>query len=87
MLEWDTLATMPVKEFFGELWDRDVVGTSVKLHETHPEWQWFREQMHLLPPPLRQHAAGIVPFNGLLLSHRGSSPSLTLTLPPGFLAN
>jgi hypothetical protein len=83
MLEWDTLATAPVKEFFGELWDRDAVGTSVKLHETHPEWQWFREQMHLLPPTLRQHAAGIVPFNGLLLSHRALSAVVDADPPPG----
>ncbi len=83
MLEWDTLATAPVKEFFGELWDRDVVGTSVKLHETHPEWHWFREQMHLLPPALRQHAAGIVPFNGLLLSHRALSAVVDADPPPG----
>ena len=41
MLEWDTLATAPVKEFFGEQWDRDVVGTSVKLHETHPSGNGF----------------------------------------------
>ena len=83
MLEWDTLATAPVKEFFGELWDRDVVGTSVKLHETHPEWQWFREQMHLLPPSLQQQAAGIVPFNGLLLSHRALSAVVDADPPPG----
>ena len=70
MLEWDTLATMPVKEFYEELWDGDAVATSVKLIETHPRWQWFRQQLHLLPPHLRQHAAGVVPFNGLLLSHR-----------------
>jgi glycosyltransferase involved in cell wall biosynthesis len=83
MLEWDTLATAPVKEFFGDLWDRDVVGTSVKLHEAHAEWQWFREQMHLLPPALRQHAAGIVPFNGLLLSHRALSAVVDAEPPPG----
>ena len=83
MLEWDTLATMPVKEFYGELWDRDAVATSVKRIETHPEWQWFRQQLHLLPPHLRQHAAGVVPFNGLLLSHRALAAVVEADPPPG----
>ena len=50
---------------------------------SHPEWQWFREQMHLLPPTLRQHSAGIVPFNGLLLSHRALLAIVDADPPPG----
>ncbi len=83
MLEWDTLATMPVKEFYREFWDRDVVATSVKRIEAHPEWQWFREQLHLLPPHLRQYAAGVVPFNGLLLSHRALAAVVEADPLPG----
>jgi hypothetical protein len=83
ILEWDALATMPVKEFFGDLWDKDAVGASVKSHESHPEWFWFRTQIHLLPPALRPHAAGIVPFNGLLLSHRALSAVVNADPPPG----
>jgi hypothetical protein len=82
MLEWDTFATMPVKAFYGDLWDRDVVATSVKRWETHPRWQWFRQQSHLLPPHLRPHAAGVVPFNGLLLSHRALAAVVASDPPP-----
>ena len=83
MLEWDTMATMPVRDFYRDLWDKDVVGTSIKRIETHPDWQWFREQLHLLPSNLRQHAAGVVPFNGLLLSHRALAAVVAADPPPG----
>jgi hypothetical protein len=29
-LEWDTLATMPVREFYDEVWNEDAVGSTVK---------------------------------------------------------
>jgi hypothetical protein len=39
--------------------------------------------MDLLPPTLRQHAAGIVPFNGLLLRHWALSAVVDADPPPG----
>ena len=68
-LEWDTLATMPIRDFFAEVWDADAAGSVVKRIEHHPDWIWFL-QLEQLPESLRGHAAGLVPLNGTLLSHR-----------------
>jgi glycosyltransferase involved in cell wall biosynthesis len=86
ILEWDTLATMPVREFYGDLWDRDVVATAVKRWETHPRWHWFHQQSHLLSPQLRPHAAGVVPLNGLLLSHCALCSVVAANPPPGIFS-
>ncbi len=67
-LEWDTLATLPVREFYEEVWNEPVSAATVMLPENDPHWYWFR-QMSRLPDELRQYAAGLVPFCGTLLSH------------------
>lgn len=69
LLEWDTLATMPVREFYDEVWDADAAGAVVKRIERDPDWFWFH-QLGRLPEPLRPYAGGLLPLNGTLLSHR-----------------
>lgn len=80
-LEWDTLATMPVREYYDEVWDADAAGSTAKRIEHEPEWEWFR-QMPRLPGPLRAKAGGIVPFNGILLSHRALEAVTSGPIPP-----
>lgn len=68
-LEWDTLATTPVREFYDEVWDADAAGSVARRIENDPDWYWFH-QVGQLPEPLRRHAGGLTPLNGTLLSHR-----------------
>lgn len=78
--EWDTLATMPVKEYFGALWDEDAAGASTMLIERDPDWWWFH-QLDRLPPHVRDVAAGIVPLSGLLLSDRALAAVASSAIP------
>ena len=78
--EWDTLATMPVREFYDEVWDQDAAASTVKHIENDPNWYWFW-QRDRLPEDLRVKAGGIVPFNGIILSHRALAAITTRTIP------
>lgn len=80
-LEWDTLATMPIRDFYAEVWDADAAGSEVKRIEADPGW-WFH-QRDRLPEHLRRHAAGIVPLNGTLLSDRALAAVAAGPIPPG----
>jgi hypothetical protein len=68
-LEYDTFASMPVREFYREVWHCDAAGPRVKSPEQNPDWCWFSER-GLLPPSLRSHCGGLSPLSGILLSHR-----------------
>ena len=81
-LEWDTLATMPVREFYDEVWDADAAGSVAKRIEDDPDWIWFH-QVGLLPESLRSHAGGLLPLNGTLLSHRALAAVARSPVPPG----
>ncbi|HEU5116039.1 MAG TPA: hypothetical protein VFT74_05115 [Isosphaeraceae bacterium] len=80
-LEWDTLATMPVREFYDEVWDADAAGAVAKRIERDPDWFWFH-QIGLLPEALRPHAGGLLPLNGTLLSHRALAAITASPIPP-----
>lgn len=69
-IEWDTLATMPLREYFADVWDADAAGAQVKTPRSHPYWEWFRRDLGKLPEPMRPHATAVVPVNGVLLSRR-----------------
>jgi len=79
-LEWDALATAPVSDYYHEVWDCDVAATNVLKPDTDASWHWFN-QIDKLPPELRGDAAGLMPFNGLLLSHRALTALAEATLP------
>ncbi len=81
-LEWDALTTAPVRDFYAEVWDRDAAGSTAVLVERDPGWYWFR-QADRLPPHLRPKAGGIVPLNGVLLSHRALAAVAGGEIPPG----
>lgn len=68
-LEYDTFANLPVREFYGEVWQRDAVGAQVKSPARNRDWCWFSER-GLLPHELRAHCGGLSPLSGILLSHR-----------------
>lgn len=80
-LEWDTLATMPVREFYDEVWDEAAAASTVKRIEDDPDWYWF-EQRDRLPEDLRAKAGGVVPFNGIMLSHRALAAITARPIPP-----
>ena len=86
IFEWDTLATVPVREFYDEVWDADVAGAVAKRIERDPDWFWFH-QIEQLPEPLRPHAGGLLPLNGTLLSHRALAAIAAGPVPPEFSAN
>lgn len=81
-LEWDTLATMPVREFYDEVWDVDAAGSVARRIEHDPDWYWFH-QVGQMPEPLRGHAGGLIPLNGTLLSHRALAAVATGPVPQG----
>ncbi len=67
--EWDMLYRVPMREFYAEVWDRDVACAECFFLDRHWHWNWFSE-LHRLPVELRRFAAGIVPLAGVLISDR-----------------
>lgn len=82
IIEWDTLATMPLAEYYREVWDADAAACEIKTPASHPQWEWFRMHGGRLPENLRQFAAGLVPFNGTLLSCRALEKVCNMQIPP-----
>lgn len=70
IIEWDTLATMPLREYYRDVWDADAAGCELKTPQHTPKWEWFGAHGAQLPEALRPHMTGLAPFNGILLSHR-----------------
>lgn len=69
LVEWDGWCGMPVNKFLGEVWDADVVVSSVRWPNREPEWYWFR-QIQRLPPEYRAYLVGMVPTCFTMLSDR-----------------
>jgi hypothetical protein len=70
LMEYDTLATMPLRQFYGPLlWEKEAVVPHLRLRCREPSWEWF-EQVPLLPRELQPFAAGASPMTALLLSHQ-----------------
>jgi len=67
-LEWDCRMTMPVREYYAEVWNSQAAASEFLTPDHNPHWCWFRE-LNLLPAELRDSAAGVAPLNGLMLSH------------------
>ena len=81
VIEWDTLATMPLEEYYAEVWDADAAAAEIKTPASDPNWEWFRLHGGRLPQDLRPFAAGLVPFNGTLLSHRAMEKVCGMQIP------
>jgi len=69
LVEWDGWCGMPVREFLGEVWEADVVVSSVRWPNREPEWYWFR-QIQRLPRAYRPYAVGLAPTCYTMLSDR-----------------
>lgn len=67
-IEWDCQVTVPVAEWYSEVWRADAAATWVPRPPMM--WDWFQAQGKSLPQRLQPHAAGVVPLNGILLSRR-----------------
>jgi hypothetical protein len=65
--DWDLHCTGPLKDFYGAMWDKDVV-CAHPAKQGQP-WHWFCE-IPRLPAELQGHAAGVVPGAGTLISNR-----------------
>jgi hypothetical protein len=83
LMEYDTLATMPLWQFYGPLWDKDVVVPHLRIRSHEPLWEWF-EHIPLLPPDLQPFAAGVSPMTAILLSHRAMLAISGMPLPDVF---
>jgi len=81
IIEWDALATMPLHDYYTEVWDADAAASQVKTLQTTPQWDWFGLHGARLPERLKPHAAGLVPFNGILLSHRALEQICRMEIP------
>lgn len=67
-LEADTFASMPLREFYGDLWDAEVAVSTWATRESCPSWHWFRTGPYSLPTWLEPYAAGVMPMCGVLFS-------------------
>ncbi len=85
VVEWDSYCACPVSEFFGELYDADVVGSSVITPETDEGWWWFCRRGSL-PQEMQPYAAGIAPFSFVLFSDKAMS-AMSQAIPSGDLGN
>ena len=67
--EWDMLFRVPMRDFYAEVWDRDVACAECFFIDRHWSWNWFKE-IYRLPKEIRKFAAGLSPFAGTFLSDR-----------------
>jgi hypothetical protein len=66
-LDWDCLATIPLKDWYKEVWNDDFVGSEIR--ELGDGWHWFKD-FDFLPAKYREYACGNAPCNGIMLSNR-----------------
>jgi hypothetical protein len=78
-IEWDCLATCPLIEYFGDLWNADAVG-GLQTFGKDKDWYWWNE-IGQLPESLRLYATGIAPLNCILLSHKALSAICARSIP------
>jgi hypothetical protein len=69
ILEYDTLCTVPICDFYRAVWNEPVAGAASVTLDNGPDSCWFHEiPDHSL---YRNTLAGIIPLSGLLLSNEG----------------
>jgi hypothetical protein len=84
-LEWDCWCSLPIPEWFQEVWDADVSTPRLLTPREHPDWYWF-SQVPALPPEFRPHACGMAILNGIMLSHRALEAVASMPLPQGIFS-
>ena len=80
-IEWDCLMTMPVREYYMEVWESHAAACQIFTPLGNPHWIWFRE-LDALPSKLRASAVGIAPLNGVLLSREALTAVTSALIPP-----
>lgn len=68
VVEWDTLATMPLRDWWGDACYEADLGV-VRVATLGDGWTWW-EHRSRLPGPVQPHAAGFCPYGGHVLSRR-----------------
>lgn len=67
LVEWDCWCDCSLEEYFGRVWDCNLVVPSIKYPE-RDDWYWF-STVNQLPEHARPYAVGITPFCGILISN------------------
>lgn len=81
VIEYDVYAPMPVRDFYGPLWDADCVGINVWRKPAHSDkWVWFKD-IGKLPEQWQEEAVGIDPCAVMLFSHRCMDAMSRLPIP------
>lgn len=66
IVEYDTLCTIPVREFYREVWDAPLAAATIQTPEANPDWWWFRNISD--PGRYNGNLAGLIPLSGVLMS-------------------
>ena len=70
LIEYDCYCDVDLKSHYAEVWDADIAGVDYFTSSANPGWHWFNPgELQKLPAQDRQHAAGVVPFVGMMFSH------------------
>jgi hypothetical protein len=81
VIEYDMLFTVPLADFYREVWDADLAGGHAMYPHEAPDWPWFKETDRL-PEALRPFAAGMAPLAGSLIANRVLAAISTGEIPP-----
>jgi hypothetical protein len=80
VLEYDTLCTVPICDFYRAVWNEPLAAAASVTLEKNPDWWWFRE----IPDfrPFGNTLAGIIPLSGLFLSNEALTSLAELARNP-----
>jgi hypothetical protein len=70
LIEYDCFCNVNLKEHYAAVWDADVAGVDYFTPNRNPRWEWFKQsELQRLSAEDSRHAAGVVPFVGMMFSH------------------
>jgi hypothetical protein len=70
LIEYDCFCNVNLKAHYADVWDADVAGVDYFTLRRNPRWEWFKQsELQKLSSDARPHAAGVVPFVGMMFSH------------------
>ncbi len=61
IVEWDTYCSMPIREYYRDVWHRPFVASEVYSTKRPVDWHWFHN-IKDLPADCQPYAMGAVPF-------------------------
>ncbi|MET4083361.1 hypothetical protein ABIB40_003332 [Pedobacter sp. UYP30] len=83
LVEWDCWCDIDLHEYFGRVWDCDLVVPSV-MYPERDAWCWFAS-IKLLPPAAAKYAVGVVPFCGILIANKAFKKICKEILKPEYM--